>query len=273
MLKATLERCDRTRSAEARETLRAVLWRRLSSYNIPMATDCSLAPHFDILSEQEAAKRQLSENLWMCNLCGKRFRSNHYLDKHLARKHPHVRAPAGRICFADLCGIFTPCFPLTPNPLPSVSTRILMVEDGLSNGTSATAEITSGFYAGSVSPCSDEVTRLARRQACSHAVRVCLRLAQHTVSAQGALHHRRYFERHLCKRAPEVECTPRDQRWRAFGSVHSIYGHHDYSLRATLGWILVLCAVIVAVLSQWMSRTRTGRPDLVRRRRRKRRPR
>ena len=37
---------------------------------------------------QEDQKEELRPNQWKCNSCGKMFRSEHYIDLHMDRKHP-----------------------------------------------------------------------------------------------------------------------------------------------------------------------------------------
>lgn len=39
---------------------------------------------------------------WSCLLCGKRFKTPYYLDRHLRLKHPPA-PPAGAVCVADVC--------------------------------------------------------------------------------------------------------------------------------------------------------------------------
>eukprot|EP00811_Abedinium_folium_P009245 NODE_18544_length_887_cov_6.436842.p2 GENE.NODE_18544_length_887_cov_6.436842~~NODE_18544_length_887_cov_6.436842.p2 ORF type:complete len:259 (-),score=90.85 NODE_18544_length_887_cov_6.436842:110-817(-) len=48
---------------------------------------------------------------WTCGICNKTFKSEHYLDLHLERKHMDVSpAPASRaVCLADHCEIFEVC--------------------------------------------------------------------------------------------------------------------------------------------------------------------
>uniref|UniRef100_A0A7S0AAX7 C2H2-type domain-containing protein n=1 Tax=Pyrodinium bahamense TaxID=73915 RepID=A0A7S0AAX7_9DINO len=71
---------------------------------------CPLDPARDLYAqhEQQKHRKRGGSSLWTCGICGKAFRSEHYLDLHLERKHMNS-TPAGGVCLADYCEIFEVC--------------------------------------------------------------------------------------------------------------------------------------------------------------------
>jgi len=86
---------------------------------------CPLWPGNDVLLEQEMHKEKLSRGSshdWHCKICGKKFRSEFFLDRHLDHKHTHGghRTDGNDTtntmhCPAENCALFGGCFggPLT----------------------------------------------------------------------------------------------------------------------------------------------------------------
>lgn len=204
---ATLQRCDRARSSIARAALRAIVWER----NIPLqgGADCVLSPLADILRVQEAGKQRLSASLWRCRLCGKRFLSERFLDRHQARRHSHVRADNGFLCLADLCGVVVPC--------PRVRDS-------------------TGELPRAASPCGDARERRARRAACVHAILKCLGGRNEALG-----HYRKYLEVGLCDAALRAEC-------RRGGGHHRVLGRSKTeALVGALGWFAVGAVIGIAI--------------------------
>lgn len=247
-------RCDRTGSAEARAALHAALWRR----GVALAEGCPLSRGADILAASEAIKHRVSDVLWECTLCRKRFRTEHFLDKHLARRHADVYGD-GRKCLADLCGVLVPCMPVTRVPLPHVSTMLMRVEDG-DEGAVEIGPV------GVVSPCDDAVERRSRMHACADVVRSCLGVTNAERPSRETRKLQRRLESELCERALQVECTRREEAWATFGSPSVFYDEDSNAkfVRIAFGWILLAVLIAAAWGNYKFRKARLGQPDLVR---------
>ncbi|CAE8647121.1 unnamed protein product, partial [Polarella glacialis] len=72
---------------------------------------CPLDPARDLYGHQEKQKQKKrgSTTNWTCNICQKVFKSEHYLDLHMERKHMN-EAPATGVCLADYCEVFDVCY-------------------------------------------------------------------------------------------------------------------------------------------------------------------
>lgn len=228
--------CDRTRSSEARYALNHLLWKPLNLLRIPLSADCIVASHNDILRAQESHKLYAHDGLWQCLLCQKLFRSEHFLDKHLARKHPTLRYDSGTTCLADLCGVLTPCLPMTRQPLPPVSSASIAIEDKgvfVREGSGDHSNI-----------CNDAVLKKRRVESCTEVYRHCLLhelRAQTSGTNTGVL---RRIRRDLCEQAITVECVPRKD-------VRSVVGVPERVLRPTANRYISyysLAAAIILVL-------------------------
>lgn len=207
-----LENCDRTRSAEARKALNKIVWTPLRRHNIELtASQCILAEENDILLAQEEHKRQVKATaaIWQCTKCNKMFRSEWFLDKHMMRRHAHLRHNECTVCLADYCGSMIPCVPLTERPLPTLTSHSLLVSTPPSEraGTAAAGNF-----------CQNAEIRKRRLQACSKVVQDCMGTAKHSESGTGVLQaHAQRLRMELCERAMMVECIPRAQVWQKLG--------------------------------------------------------
>lgn len=231
--------CDRTRSKEARYSLDRFLWEPLKWQQMRLSPECLLAPQNDILRAQEAQKLLMPDGLWKCSLCGKIFRSEHYHDKHLARKHSNMRYDTGTSCLADFCGTLVPCAPLTPHALPSVSTILLLRQD---KGLSPSDEIRGKEH------CSNQRIQRNRVHACEEAIRRCLpdHVSFHTgFSSHGKLSG---FREDLCERAVEIDCVPREEVWSHFGSLErALQRRHRYQYAKYVGLMATLLVIFAVV--------------------------
>ncbi|KAF4657350.1 AN1-type zinc finger protein 2A [Perkinsus olseni] len=96
----------------------------------PLPT-CVLSPGNDIWSPHEQAKawNRAKQNAatWQCGICGKVFKSEHYLDLHMESKHMDIANEDG-VCLADYCGIFSVCHGTSlisePRPPPEYSSHV-----------------------------------------------------------------------------------------------------------------------------------------------------
>lgn len=214
-----LHHCDRTRSKEARYALDTIAWRPLRTHNIYLQPDCILSREGDILRQQEAVKYQLNSAAWHCEICGKIFKTEYYLDMHLARRHKDERDDNGTVCLADLCGVMVPCVPLGHPPLPPVSTATLVALAKQNTSVRVTPTVTPLPMA-----CTDEVARRRRVQSCTQVISECLRSSQHQESSFFLQKHVDRLRVELCERSISVDCVPRH-------SAHATFGPADVFLR------------------------------------------
>lgn len=71
-----------------------------------MPLDCPFHPLREIFAPQQAAKTQNRRNQWTCNLCGKSFFEEKFLDMHFDARHSSIINTAeDAICLANFCDI------------------------------------------------------------------------------------------------------------------------------------------------------------------------
>ena len=97
--------CDRPTAREARKAIKDMLVPLARSFGAEMSESCPLHKDHDRLSAHEAKKRALSQFQWRCELCGKTFRSERYIDMHMDRKHLDTLAPGATTCLGEFCDI------------------------------------------------------------------------------------------------------------------------------------------------------------------------
>lgn len=253
-----LVHCDRTKSKEARFALERLLWKPLRSQQMRLAPDCVLSKENDILRAQEAQKHLLQDGLWQCSLCNKIFRTEYHLDKHLARKHAEVRHEIGTTCLADLCGALVPCVPLTREPLPPVSTMLLLRQDSGEPVLDATREKPY---------CQNRRLNRNRVHACEEVVRHCLH--DHVSFHSGFASHGNLnaFREDLCERAVAIDCIDRNKVWSRLGPPdHALRPGERRSTVWALSFGVLLFLILVVVYWRENNRTRYVRGQ---RRRRK----
>lgn len=68
--------------------------------------ECPFHPLREIFAPQQAAKTQNRRNQWTCNLCGKSFFEEKFLDMHFdARHNTIINSAEDAICLANYCDI------------------------------------------------------------------------------------------------------------------------------------------------------------------------
>lgn len=84
------------------------LWSRLydSSIAMKLPESCPLNPNKELFYKQEKNKLCKHTGECSCQLCGKSFKNEFYMDKHLTLKHHDVVNHNATICLADFCPIF-----------------------------------------------------------------------------------------------------------------------------------------------------------------------
>lgn len=71
-----------------------------------MPLECPFHPLREIFAPQQAAKTQNRRNQWTCNLCGKSFFEEKFLDMHFDARHSSIINTAeDAICLANFCDI------------------------------------------------------------------------------------------------------------------------------------------------------------------------
>jgi len=77
-------------------------------------SECPFDPAKDLYLRQEKQKQHKRtgghghSSSWTCGLCGKAFKSEHYLDLHMERGHMDA-TPVNGVCLADYCEVFDAC--------------------------------------------------------------------------------------------------------------------------------------------------------------------
>lgn len=79
--------CSRTESKFVREYFARALLPIYHKYSLPVPEQCPFSPLHDIYHFQENNKTKLDTNKWKCEICGKHFSSERYIDKHFEVKH------------------------------------------------------------------------------------------------------------------------------------------------------------------------------------------
>mmetsp|Transcript_22461 Transcript_22461/g.49766 ORF Transcript_22461/g.49766 Transcript_22461/m.49766 type:complete len:282 (-) Transcript_22461:185-1030(-) len=111
--------CSRTKSRAVRQALGRVLWtpkvlKQVAKNNKTTPSDCPLDFRKDLYDVQEAQKHKLSTRgvvklpEFTCGFCGRAFKSEHYLDLHMERRHMD-KVPEDAFCLADYCEVFEVC--------------------------------------------------------------------------------------------------------------------------------------------------------------------
>lgn len=232
-----LHHCDRTRSAEARRTLQFELWDPLRFHGIHLTSSCILASENDVLLLQELAKTNLSPQLWQCSLCSKLFRSEHFLDRHLSRKHAYLRSKSATVCLADLCSSIIPCFPVARSSQGPVSTALLMAIDS----SSATTRVPEPQH--SYPFCHDVAARRRLERACEHVLNDCITSAVHSETQASLQKHLVRLQQRLCQRVVDVECTPKTISFHARDN--QIEPQHTYNFPVILASLIVFAIVAI----------------------------
>ena len=81
------QKCSRSNSKLVREYFVRVLLPIYKRHSLPVPEKCPFSPLHDMYHYQENNKTKLDDNKWKCEICGKYFLSEDYLDNHFDRKH------------------------------------------------------------------------------------------------------------------------------------------------------------------------------------------
>mmetsp|Transcript_44015 Transcript_44015/g.71631 ORF Transcript_44015/g.71631 Transcript_44015/m.71631 type:complete len:303 (-) Transcript_44015:2381-3289(-) len=99
-------KCSRLRSRIVRGIIEEQVMPTVEDAGYFLPKECLLSRANDILRLQEEQKHELWREQWKCLLCGKSFRSEFYLDKHMENKHTSLYHSNATCCLADLCEMF-----------------------------------------------------------------------------------------------------------------------------------------------------------------------
>ena len=103
-----LPECPAQASAIAARAADALVLLPAREAGVELDPGCPLAPERDMYFALHAAKSHAVGLQWHCALCGKSFVREHYLDKHIRLRHPHVIPSRADECLADYCGFLAP---------------------------------------------------------------------------------------------------------------------------------------------------------------------
>jgi len=106
--------CNRVISREVRKRLDDEILKApakehdILDYQVP--SKCPFRKENNLWHVHESSKRRKrvgGQLTWECAICGKKFKSEHYLDLHMERKH--MDDLTGSVCLADYCHMFDTC--------------------------------------------------------------------------------------------------------------------------------------------------------------------
>lgn len=98
--------CSRESTRIVRKIIQAKLTPIFQKYNIDVPIECPLHPQRDLFLPQENAKIRNRPTQFTCNVCGKSFYEEKYLDLHFDNRHKgFVNQAEDAICLADYCDI------------------------------------------------------------------------------------------------------------------------------------------------------------------------
>lgn len=98
--------CSREASRRVRSYLGASVYPKLSIGAESLPLTCQIHPSLDLYRVQELSKQEVARGDWKCLYCGKHFRSEFYIDRHMHNMHRDRLDKAATTCLADLCPIF-----------------------------------------------------------------------------------------------------------------------------------------------------------------------
>ena len=97
--------CSRSRARQARAIASEFVVAPALALGYELPPACALAPSNDVYAVQEAGKRMRRRGQWQCAHCGKLFRTEEHLDKHLGNRHSDLIPEGAHVCLADLCDV------------------------------------------------------------------------------------------------------------------------------------------------------------------------
>lgn len=226
---AGIDGCDRLEAQQARRAIDAQVLPLLGRRDL-LPEACPLRKEYDALLDQEIKKERIGSGHWKCGLCGKRFRNEWYLDKHLELKHNDSSDHGSRRCYADFCGVLVSC-----GQLPGAAMRDGIVEER---------------PPGEPEWCRSPESITERKQLCRATLQKCV-MSPAKISRLGE---------QICSSAPHRQCA--DYRWwhRSSPSGDTTIGTE--SIQLAFGLILVFGVGISALILRLTGGSAHTAPDL-----------
>lgn len=104
---ASVTGCSRERSRIVRYIITEKLYSLYKSVQAEIPETCILNKERDIYSIQEDQKFMEPSSKWYCNICGKGFITEYFLDLHFTNRHKeYLRQGENAVCLADYCDLF-----------------------------------------------------------------------------------------------------------------------------------------------------------------------
>ncbi|XP_031570107.1 uncharacterized protein LOC116304506 [Actinia tenebrosa] len=98
--------CSREHARIVRNTLRQHFFPAFEKQGIEVPEKCSLHESHDLYINQEINKIEEHVSSWKCDLCGKTFYGEYFLDVHFHNRHQDKLVEDSPVCLADYCDIF-----------------------------------------------------------------------------------------------------------------------------------------------------------------------
>lgn len=236
------EPCDRPRAREARHAILTRLAPLARQHDARMMSrECALHPESDHLQAHEQQKSAVNQYQWRCGLCTKLFRSEHYLDMHLERKHAAALPRNASGCLGDFCDILH---------CPSWASEMRHDADAHRHHVRGAAHV-HGAASGS---CPDAKQLDARRHFCQHLMHDCF-AGEHE-------------EGHAAFEAlDEAFCQPIgcDHMQRVRDGLETVPAAHTAPLPHSTSWYYALVGIVLSALTLgylgiycWLAETRVG---------------
>lgn len=195
---------------------------------------CLLREERDVLLAQERMKSRQVGGDWMCGICGKRFETEWYLDKHMEKRHTDYQVSDTALCLADLCGVLMDC------GVPPVTE--------FRGGK----EVVVGEQRTQPAWCKDSVELKARRRSCISILRNCVA----SPSQLPAL------DRSICEDVARDQCASHTIRTRRRSTTTFERSSAHSTLRRVFGIIFLSVLLFLLVLLRVTYYQQNGDQDL-----------
>lgn len=226
--------CSRSQSRLVRDYLEKEIWPLLQTgrdkgkkeVSELLPADCPLNPALDLYEYQEKQKTKLkgssSKGHWKCEICGKVFRNEMYLDKHMDLKHHDKLNLNADTCLADFCPVFGCSYKLKDS---ATSTKYGRKKDK--------TDSTSKKKFTNIEPCTEADVQQRRNQ--------CEAIAESCFHANSGAGHRAesFFVQNVCH---HLSCVN--------GMLKGTIQEHDEQTAAwnMLIWVLRCLSVVVVLV-------------------------
>jgi len=100
----THEYCSREESRLLAKYFKKHIYPALGFAPEDLPHQCPFNPNYNMYKDQEINKTMITRHEWKCEICGKRFRSEFYLDRHMDNRHKSLVQHDGG-CVGDLCSM------------------------------------------------------------------------------------------------------------------------------------------------------------------------